>query len=167
MSAIRQHAFEACNHPGNHGYGPNPPICETCRNGEGDKAHVVTVEVVPATLALSNVAEANLLADALDDYLHGLRRFGGNPDLIKVTRSLADRVDAVIVAGFTTRTCSFCGQQERPSTTCLNQKTVHTVRGKPIGPEGSPYGVTHDYDCPGCEGTSYTASPRSETYWSS
>lgn len=44
---------------------------------------------------------------------------------------------------------------------------VHTVRGKPIGPEGSPYGVTHDMDCPGCVDTPFTASPRSETYWSS
>jgi hypothetical protein len=25
----------------------------------------------------------------------------------------------------------------------------------------------HAMDCPGCEGTSFTASPRSETYWSS
>ena len=46
-------------------------------------------------------------------------------------------------------------------------KPVHTVRGKVIGPEGSPYGVTHDMDCPGCKDTSFTASPRSETYWSS
>jgi hypothetical protein len=44
---------------------------------------------------------------------------------------------------------------------------VHTVRGQAIGPDGSPYGVTHDYDCPGCEGTAFTSSPRSETYWSS
>jgi hypothetical protein len=46
-------------------------------------------------------------------------------------------------------------------------KPVHTVRGKPIGPEGVPYGTTHDYECPACQGTSFTASPRSETYWSS
>lgn len=45
--------------------------------------------------------------------------------------------------------------------------TVHTVRGREIGPEGSPYGVTHDMDCPGCRDTPFTASPRSETYWSS
>jgi hypothetical protein len=25
----------------------------------------------------------------------------------------------------------------------------------------------HAMDCPGCEGTAFTASPRSETYWSS
>ena len=46
-------------------------------------------------------------------------------------------------------------------------RPVHTVRGKVIGPEGSPYGVTHDSDCPGCIDTPFTASPRSETYWSS
>lgn len=44
---------------------------------------------------------------------------------------------------------------------------THTVRGKPIGPEGVPYGTTHDMDCPGCAGTPYLLSPRSETYWSS
>lgn len=43
----------------------------------------------------------------------------------------------------------------------------HTVRGQTAGPEGWPYGTTHDMDCPGCQGTSFTASPRSETYWSS
>jgi hypothetical protein len=44
---------------------------------------------------------------------------------------------------------------------------IHTVRGKPIGPEGAPYGTTHDMDCPSCQDTPFTASPRSETYWSS
>lgn len=44
---------------------------------------------------------------------------------------------------------------------------VHTVRGEPIGPEGAPYGTTHDMSCPGCQSTPFTASPRSETYWSS
>jgi hypothetical protein len=43
----------------------------------------------------------------------------------------------------------------------------HTVRGKAIGSEGIPYGTTHDYDCPACATTSFTASPRSETYWAS
>ena len=47
------------------------------------------------------------------------------------------------------------------------QRPVHTVRGAPIGPEGVPYGTTHDMDCPGCEGTSFLTSPRSETYWAS
>ena len=43
----------------------------------------------------------------------------------------------------------------------------HTVGGKSDGPW--PYGTTHDYDCPAClaSGSSFTASPRSETYWSS
>jgi len=49
----------------------------------------------------------------------------------------------------------------------VEAKPVHTVRGKVIGEEGSPYGVTHDMDCPGCQDTPFTASPRSETYWSS
>lgn len=44
---------------------------------------------------------------------------------------------------------------------------VHTVGGKPIPPEGVPYGTTHDYDCPACQDTPFTASPRSETYWAS
>lgn len=44
---------------------------------------------------------------------------------------------------------------------------VHTVRGLPIPPEGLPYGTTHDMNCPGCAGTPFLASPRSETYWSS
>jgi len=42
---------------------------------------------------------------------------------------------------------------------------VHTVNGKSDGPWA--YGVTHDYDCPGCEGSNFLTSPRSETYWSS
>lgn len=43
----------------------------------------------------------------------------------------------------------------------------HTHRGEVIGLEGRPYGVTHDMDCPACQGTPFTLSPRSETYWSS
>ena len=27
------------------------------------------------------------------------------------------------------------------------------------------YGRTHDMDCPGCQDTPFTLSPRSETYW--
>ncbi len=46
-------------------------------------------------------------------------------------------------------------------------KPVHTVRGGKPAAEFGGYGVTHDMDCPGCQGTSFTASPRSETYWSS
>lgn len=42
----------------------------------------------------------------------------------------------------------------------------HTVRGE-TSETGWPYGTTHDMDCPGCAGTSFTASPRSETYWCS
>lgn len=44
----------------------------------------------------------------------------------------------------------------------------HTVRGQ-TSTTGWPYGTPHDYDCPACvaSGTSFTASPRSETYWSS
>ena len=52
-----------------------------------------------------------------------------------------------------------------PDTRTVEPK--HTVKGgKPAAIYGG-YGVTHDMDCPGCEGTSFTASPRSETYWSS
>lgn len=56
---------------------------------------------------------------------------------------------------------------ERAIPTVDLTSTVHTVRGKVIGPEGSPYGVTHDMTCPGCQDTPFTASPRSESYWSS
>jgi hypothetical protein len=47
-------------------------------------------------------------------------------------------------------------------------KPQHTVRGK-TSTDGWPYGTTHDMDCPACvaSGSSFTASPRSETYWSS
>jgi len=43
----------------------------------------------------------------------------------------------------------------------------HLRQGKPAPPEGWPYGALHDPDCPACIGTAYTASPRSESYWSS
>lgn len=44
----------------------------------------------------------------------------------------------------------------------------HTVRGQ-TSEDGWPYGTKHDMDCPACvaSGTSFTASPRSETYWAS
>jgi len=45
--------------------------------------------------------------------------------------------------------------------------TEHWARGLPIGPEGSPYGRNHDIDCPGCSGTPFASSPRSDSYWSS
>jgi hypothetical protein len=44
---------------------------------------------------------------------------------------------------------------------------VHTVRGGKPAAEFGAYGVPHDMDCPGCQGTSFTASPRSEAYWAS
>lgn len=44
-------------------------------------------------------------------------------------------------------------------------RVIHTIGNKPIGPEGAEYGVRHDYNCPGCINTPFTASPRSETYW--
>ncbi len=43
---------------------------------------------------------------------------------------------------------------------------AHTVRGESSS-EGWAYGVTHDADCPGCAGTDFTSSPRSESYWAS
>jgi hypothetical protein len=43
----------------------------------------------------------------------------------------------------------------------------HTVRGGKPAAEFGDYGVTHDMDCPGCQDTSFLASPRSETYWQS
>jgi hypothetical protein len=51
----------------------------------------------------------------------------------------------------------------------LNAPPPHRVGGKTIGPEGVPYGTTHDGNCPACiaSGASFTSSPRSETYWSS
>ncbi len=46
---------------------------------------------------------------------------------------------------------------------------VHTIGGKPINDVTNPgaYGRTHDMDCPACVSIPFTASPRSETYWSS
>lgn len=49
-------------------------------------------------------------------------------------------------------------------------RPVHTIGGEPIGPENpGEYGRTHDFKCPACVegGSSFTTSPRSETYWSS
>lgn len=43
----------------------------------------------------------------------------------------------------------------------------HWALGEPIDLDGVPYGFPHDLDCPGCVDTPFTASPRSETYWSS
>ena len=45
---------------------------------------------------------------------------------------------------------------------------THTIGGQPIGPDNpGEYGRTHDFKCPGCQSSSFTASPRSETYWAS
>ena len=46
---------------------------------------------------------------------------------------------------------------------------VHTRMGKPIGPEGAPYGAVHDTNCPACValGRPWGADPRSDAYWSS
>ena len=50
---------------------------------------------------------------------------------------------------------------------CVRHEVVHhTVHGE-VNTEGWPYGTTHDMDCPGCQDTPFTASPRSETYWAS
>lgn len=48
---------------------------------------------------------------------------------------------------------------------------LHTVRGK-TNPEGWPYGIKHDSDCPACKeaylkGAAWTSLPWSETYWAS
>ena len=50
----------------------------------------------------------------------------------------------------------------------LAARVRHTVRGE-TSEVGWPYGTTHDMDCPACvaSGSSFSASPRSETYWSS
>lgn len=48
-------------------------------------------------------------------------------------------------------------------------QTPHTINGQTAeqAPDLFTYGHTHDMDCPGCAGTPFTASPRSETYWAS
>lgn len=68
--------------------------------------------------------------------------------------------------------CRYCMQHQRDhAADCVVRKArpfaSHRVRGKPIGPEGIPYGQVHDTNCPPCSDTPWTASPRSETYWSS
>lgn len=52
--------------------------------------------------------------------------------------------------------------------TAPKSEPVHTIRHEPIGPEGAPYGATHDNDCPACvaNGAPWGADPRSEAYWS-
>jgi hypothetical protein len=48
------------------------------------------------------------------------------------------------------------------------RSSVHTIGGQPISDTNpGAYGRNHDMACPGCEGTSFTASPRSDAYWSS
>lgn len=76
-----------------------------------------------------------------------------------------DRPSAEVVPLTITRTPA--GRYTVTVKVTWTRSTVHTSRGKVIGPEGLPYGTTHDMDCPGCEGTPFTASPRSEAYWSS
>jgi hypothetical protein len=79
----------------------------------------------------------------------------------------------------TTGYCVECGEyiateaqlfehSERHQAGTGNLIARHTVNGK-TSDEGWPYGTTHDYTCPACvaSGSSFLASPRSETYWSS
>ncbi len=56
-----------------------------------------------------------------------------------------------------------------PTAATLTAFKAHTIEGKPINDDTNPgaYGRVHDMDCPGCINTPFTASPRSETYWSS
>ncbi len=58
--------------------------------------------------------------------------------------------------------------ERRRAELLVSPRIRHTVRGE-TSENGWPYGVTHDMDCPAClaSGASFTASPRSETYWSS
>ena len=53
----------------------------------------------------------------------------------------------------------------------ITDPAIHTIGGKPIDDLTNPgeYGRTHDMTCPACvaSGSSFTTSPRSETYWSS
>lgn len=55
-----------------------------------------------------------------------------------------------------------------PDGSVLSPEPRHTVGGK-TSDNGWPYGTTHDMDCPACvaSGSSFTTSPRSETYWAS
>lgn len=49
MSAIATHGFVPCTHPGQHGYGAVPVICDRCRLPEGDRAHrLVSIEATCA-----------------------------------------------------------------------------------------------------------------------
>ena len=74
------------------------------------------------------------------------------------------------VGGFGSTECDVCGKGLRHR---AHLGAVHTVGGIVIGTHGTkyadgiPYGTTHDMDCPGCQNTPFTASPRSETYWAS
>lgn len=79
----------------------------------------------------------------------GTYRLGGE---VRVELSGAERI-ALIEA---------LGGQDKPV------EPRHTVRGQ-TSDEGWAYGTTHDMDCPACvaSGSSFLASPRSETYWAS
>lgn len=88
-------------------------------------------------------------------------------------RHAEEVVTAVVAARFPTATLDrFSARKTSDNRYTVSARITvvigeHTVRGVTAGPEGWAYGVTHDFDCPGCAGTSYTASPRSESYWSS
>lgn len=47
-----------------------------------------------------------------------------------------------------------------------NLKPNHKVKGVIKHSQVTwQYGERHDMDCPGCQDTPFTLSPRSETYW--
>ena len=54
-----------------------------------------------------------------------------------------------------------------PAGTASPSPPVHTVRGKPAGPERLALRHHPRHGLPGLSDTPYTASPRSETYWAS
>lgn len=82
MSAIAKHPYEACDHPGRHGYGSDWTFCETCRQPEGATCHQVTEQyercgwcrkmrpsAITTTISLSGrlVALCDICRERMDD----------------------------------------------------------------------------------------------------
>ena len=102
---------------------------------------------------------------------------GVHPDADPTAKMYIDSRWLRVIDGCEPSLAEYTSTDEEAFMIVLDQKLAkltdlpmpHTVRGAPIGPEGVPYGTKHDMNCPACiaSGASFTASPRSETYWSS
>ncbi len=104
--------------------------------------------------------ERAAVAMVRDSIGHGLSTADANEIIDHITYLVTDELDDEELG-------AVIDEAGNPTPTTLSAFKVHTIGGKPPPPEGWRYGQTHDMDCPGCINTPFTASPRSETYWSS